>query len=357
MKKRNLIIANTYFQLITAINLALNNLSKDINDIVVTDCSIGMDEKIDLIKKNNLFENVYFFESRKLINDKKVKKYLNYLFNRKKILNNRINNFYDEIIFYNLDILCYSLIDELYKNNKRLICSRYDEGFSTYTIDRKNNKINDILRFLLFKKNINKSIKKIYLYHPELLCYKTNYKIKKIPNIDKKNLQLKESLNSIFNYKEYNFKQKYIFFEESFFCDNKGIEDYDLIMNIVEIVGKENLIIKLHPRNRVDRFSEQGIKVWESTGIPWEIYQMNEDYSNKIFMTISSGSILASKLYFNENIESYFLFNCTKKMSDMVTCNFYKYLDLMKQNNIFDSIKIPKNDKAFYSILEERNNE
>ena len=351
MKKRNLIIANTYFQLITAINLALNNFSKDINDIVVTDCSVGMKDKVKLIKKSGLFDNVYYYESKKIINDHKVKKYLKYLLNRKSILNGKIKNIYDEIIFYNLDVLCYTLIDELNKNNKKLKCSRYDEGFSTYTIDRKNNKINNILRLILFKKNINKAINKIYLYHPELLCYETSYEIEKIPNINKNNNILKSSLNSIFDYKKFDFTQKYLFFEESFFCDNKGIEDFDLIMNVANIVGKENLIIKLHPRNKEDRFSKLGIKVWDNFGIPWEIYQMNEDYSNKIFLTISSGSILASKLYFNENIKSYFLYNCTEKMSDMVNDNFLKYLEMLKNNFDMNCITIPDSEDEFYKSL------
>jgi len=351
MKKRNMIIVNTYFQLITAINLAMNNFSNDYNDIVITNCSVGTKDKVELIKKSGLFQNVYYIESRELINGNKLKKYLIYLFNRRKIIGNINNNKYDEILFYNFDVLCYALIDELFKYNKSLICSRFDEGFSTYTINHKSNRINNLIRKILFRKNINKSIKKIYLYHPELLCYETNYNIEVIPNIDKNNKLIKETLNSIFNYNQYNITQKYIFFEESFFCDNKGIEDFDLIMNIANIVGKENLIIKLHPRNKVDRFSKHGIKVWESTGIPWEIYQMNEDYRKKVFLTISSGSILASKLYFNENIESYFLYNCTEKMSDMVTTEFYSYLELVKKNMKFDSIIIPKNEEEFYSIL------
>lgn len=352
MKKKNLIIANTYFQLITAVNLALNNFSEDSNDIVVTDCSVGMIDKLELIKKSRLFDNVYYYESKKIIKDNKIKKYLKYLFNRRSILNGKITNVYDEIVFYNLDVLCYALIDELNQNNRKLKCSRYDEGFSTYIIDRKNNIINNILRTILFKKNINKSIKKIYLYHPELLCYETNYKIEKIPNIDKKNNILKSLLNSIFDYKKFDFTQKYVFFEESFFCDEKGIEDYNLIMNIANIVGKENLIIKLHPRNKIDRFSKQGIKVWDSLGIPWEIYQMNEDYSNKVFFTISSGSILASKLYFDENIKSYFLYNCTEKMSDMVNENFLKYLKMLKNNYDMKCVNIPDSEEEFYKSLD-----
>lgn len=353
MKKRNLIIANTYFQLITAINLVLNNFSNDITDLVITDCSVGMKNKATLIKKNKLFNKVIYYESKAINNGNKIKKYLLYLFDRNKIIGNEIQAKYDEILFNNLNVLTYSVIDELYSKNPNIICSIYDEGFSTYTIRRKSNIINDFLRKIMFKKSINKSIKKIYLYHPYLLCYKSNLQTIKINNLDKKNIQMKKILNNIFDYKKPNFDKKIIFFEESFFCDNKSIDDFQLIKDICKVVGKENIIIKLHPRNKIDRFSKLNIDVWKDNNIPWEIYQMNEDYNNKIFMSISSGSMLASKLYFNENIKTYFLFNCTKKMSDVVTKKFYDYLECIRKNLNFDNIYIPKTKAEFLNKMKE----
>lgn len=351
MKKRNLIVVNTYFQLITAVNMVMNNLSNDINDIVITDVSVGMKEKVESLKKSNIFENVYFFQTRELINGNKIKKYLLYLFNRNKILQNKISIKYDCLLFSNLEVFTYCLIDELFSKNKELTCSIYEEGFSTYTIEGKNNKINTLLRFLLFRKNIDKSIRSIYLYHPNLLCYKTNCILEQIPNLDKNNNILKNVLNSVFDYKKEKIKQKFLFFEEPFYCDNAGIDDFTLINDIANVVGKDNLIVKPHPRNKVDRFSKLGIAVWENTGIPWEIYQMNEDYEDKVFLTISSNCILASKLFFNENIKSYLLYNCTNKMSDAVTSNYCEYINLIKNNLNFENMVIPNNKEEFLNNL------
>ena len=354
MKKRNLIVVNTYFQLITVINMTLHNLNNDINDIIITDISVGAEKKVERLKKLNIFNNVYFIKYKQISSESRVKKYITYLFNRDLILKTRLNNVYDELIFYNLDILSYSLIDELFKNNKKLVCSIYDEGIGTYTIYPKNNKINSLLRTILFRPNIDKLIKKIYLYHPNLICYKCNFELNQIPKLDSKNTKFKNILNSVFEYKKVTIPpQKYIFFEEAFFCDNKDIDDYELILKIAEIVGKDNIIVKLHPRNKTNRFNKVGIPTWANSEVPWEVIQMNENYSNKIFLSISSGTILMSKLFFEDQIKSYYLFNCTNNMSDLVNDNFHQYLNKIEKNLSLNNLIIPETKEQFLKLLEE----
>lgn len=357
MKKRNLIIANTYFQLITAINIVINNLKDDLNDIIITDISVGSESKAEKLKNLKIFHNVYYITYKELNSGNKIKKYIKYLFNRKTILHNQFSTFYDDLIFYNLNILTYSLIDELYKYNKNLVCFRYDEGFVTYTINLKNNNFNNIIRVILGKTNINKLIKRVFLYHPKLVCYEHNYQIVSIPILDKKDIKLKNILNNVFDYKKINIPQKYIFLEESFFCDNQDINDYDLILKIANIVGKDNLIIKLHPRNKVNRFKDIGIHTWGENNIPWEVIQMNEDFHDKIILTISSNSLLASKLYFNEDIKSYYLFKCTNKVPKLVTNSYLDYLNKIKNTIGLDNIMIPNSEDELMNYLKKRKGE
>lgn len=350
--KRNLFIVNTYFQLITAINLSLNNLKNNTNDIILTDLSVDMDVKIDKIRNTGIFNKVYFLNCKKILNQNKLKKLLYYFQNNP--FSQNYTDKYDELIFYNFDLITFSVIDQLIKKNKDLKCSKFDEGFDTYTVAPCNiNIIKKIIRLISCKKNLDNVISKLYIYYPELLCYETDLVIEQIPNLDKDNHILRNNLNLIFDYKKMNIKQKYVFFEESFLCDNKGVEDLDLIKNIVDIVNKDNIIIKLHPRNGVNRFKELGVDTIQNIGIPWEIMQMNEDFSDKIFLTISSGSVLASKLYFHENIKTYLLYNCTQKLSPAVTDNYKKYIDKLNEKSNSNKIIIPRNQKDFLKDLKE----
>lgn len=57
---------------------------------------------------------------------------------------------------------------------------------------------------------------------------------------------------------------------------------------------------------------------------------MNNDFSDKVFLTIASGSVLSPRIIFGENVPTYMLFNCTKNRSHIVTDEFYRYLELFK---------------------------
>ncbi len=362
--KKNIFIVNTYFQLITAGNLSLNFFKNEINDVILTDMSIGMENKIENLRKTNVFNKIYYIRCKDILNSTGIKKYNYYFFdryfNRKRILKTSFEK-YDELLFFNVDMLTGCVLDELLKKNKKLVCSKYDEGFDTYTNSliqdckkyKVSNIINKILCLICGKKNTTSMISKLYLYHPELLCYETDWKIEKIPDLDKNNIDLKNTLNLVFNYKPQTIKQKYIFFEESFFCDNKGINDFPLINDIVNVVGKNNIIVKLHPRNSINRFEKLGVEVLKDIGVPWEIIQMNEDYTDKVFVTISSGSILASKLYFNEDIKTFLLYNCTEKKSDVLSPNFYKYLKKIDKTIGLGKIIIPNSKDELLNMLKE----
>ena len=122
-------------------------------------------------------------------------------------------------------------------------------------------------------------------------------------------------------------------------------------MKIADIVGKENLLVKLHPRNKVDRFSKYGITTNKTIGMPWEVIQMNNNFSDKVFLTIASGSVLASKLYFGDNIKTYLLFNCTNKMSNMVGEEYFAYLKKVQEKFGIDDFYIPNNKIEFLNTL------
>ena len=343
--ERIIIIVHTYFQLIVAVNLKMTQFINDKVDIIVSNHSVDSLKIYNNLKNMNLFNDVFYYTSPEKIKGDLISKFVNIykmLFS-KNDLKEKVNLKDNKFFFYNITQETYQLYDYFRKKNENIKICRFEEGFISYL--HFNNMVSK--KYLFIRKLLNRKIffdtDYTYIFYPELLLYNTNSKIMKISPINKKNKELVKNLNSIFDYKEVvdEYKPKYIFFEESFFCDGFEIDDLKLVLNIADVVGKENLLVKLHPRNKIDRFKEYGIQTNKTIGIPWEIIQMNNDFSNKVFLTISSGSVLASKLYFNEEIKTYLLFNCTDKMSNAVTKEYHKYLSnknellelLRKRNN------------------------
>ena len=360
--KRVLFLTNTYFQIIVSIQLAMTKYSGSEVDIIISDHSSNYQKISDNLKKTKLFKNVYITKSRSYIHNNNLKNKIIRNFHSliipEKVLDGLIDikdGYYDEFLFYNIDAYSYLLFDVLHAQNNQISFKRFEEGFVTYLHDDNISTQASLIRKLFLKKNYIKMINTLFVFDKSLVLYDSKMNLEEIEKIDKSDIKLKEIINNTFDYNNIkdNYSQKYIFFEESFFCDNKGIDDLPLIMRIAKIVGKENLLVKLHPRNRVDRFAEYGIETNKTIGIPWEVIQMNNDFSDKVFLTISSGSVLASRLYFNDNIKTYLLFNCTDNMSDMVTEEYHEYLDRVNKKFGLDSFIIPKNVDELEELLRE----
>lgn len=356
MKKNNiLIIVNTYFQLIVAISLKLNILKEENVDILLSDRSYNAKKIFYQLKRQNLFRNCYYADIN-FVSDKKKNyftKMLRVIYPNMILKHVNIKQYeYDYLFFYNKDILTISILNKIYKVNKDIKVCRYEEGFGSYLEDTNlgTEKLFNVISTLTHKPTINKLTINYYCYNPDLMLLNKKFIFKELPKITREDSNFVNIANNIFEYniESYNvYKRKYIFFEESFFCEGKDIDDLNLVLEIAKIVGKENLIVKLHPRNKIDRFKKYGIITNETVGIPWEIIQMNNDFSKNVFLTISSGSVLASRLYFNDKIKTYLLFNCTNKMSDMVTNNYFKYLDNVNKKFGLDNFVIPQNMEDF----------
>lgn len=56
-----------------------------------------------------------------------------------------------------------------------------------------------------------------------------------------------------------------------------GVNDVELIEALADKVGKQNMMVKIHPRNPVNRFEKLGYKTNHNTAIPWEVIVMNTD--------------------------------------------------------------------------------
>ena len=167
--------------------------------------------------------------------------------------------------------------------------------------------------------NLEKCIQGIYLYHPELYLYQPqNIPLHSIPLLSKQDENLRNILNRVFDYHtdERYSKARYIFFEESFSVDNEQVGDLDLVRFLAETLNKNEMLIKRHPRSIGNPYQVYGLQEGLSS-IPWELIQMNEDISNKVLLTISSGSVLSSALYFGEPVQTYILYKCLSLVSPM----------------------------------------
>ena len=68
------------------------------------------------------------------------------------------------------------------------------------------------------------------------------------------------------------------------------IGDVALMDRVAELVGKENIFVKIHPRNRENRFEQAGYATNRDTAMPWELIVLNSSFERTLFMTVGSSA-------------------------------------------------------------------
>lgn len=205
------------------------------------------------------------------------------------------------------DILLYYY---LIKRGNPLKLNFYEEAQTTYLRDwGKRMRDSGISHQKYGNKSILKSEASVYLYKPELY-FGTGYadSLVRIPGIECDE-ETKNLFFSIFEQQEIP-KEKYIFFEENYISENNMVMDIDCLDELAKYVGKDNIIVKAHPRSHVkfDRFTPRGYKLMPQSKFPMEMLLFSDDIDQKIFVTISSGSGVSGSVMFKKTIPSINLF-------------------------------------------------
>ncbi len=229
--------------------------------------------------------------------------------------------YFTDYLYNNTDMFQRLLYASLYETNPLIRCARYEEGYSIYLSDDDgyySHSIERVSRALHYPSPV-KDIKNYYVFHPELFQMEVGVPIIKIPCISRLSDRLRRTLSEVYDVRGSEaIRERFIFMETIDYAAEKSSEDVDMVNEIADLVGKENILIKMHPRNPVDRFTPLGYKVYGKSSVPWEVLQMNNDFSDKVFVTVNSSSVLSSALYFDDAITTVFLYKCMKKKPKIV---------------------------------------
>lgn len=359
---KTLFLINTHFQLITSLQIIEKSSIMDV-DFIITDNLLGYKMIAARLESLYFVNSVFTAETKDFVIPKnkkqKFKGILNVLIGKKavrKFLNNFDGKEYSTFYFHNLDFFTYLLYDFVKNQSPRVIANRFEEGFSiylTFVCRKKSEALCDSVAGILNRFSVKKDIKNVYLYHPELLTYDLKYDIVKITLLSKSDYKFIEMINYVFDYNgNESIEADSIIFEECFFADSGFMNDVPLFCKVAEMIGNEKVLIKLHPRNKKDRFSELGLKIMKNSSVPWEVVQINNDYRNKTFITITSGSVLASMLYFGESIKTIFLYKLVENGFKLKE-HYEEYLYKLMNSGCFE-VYVPESFSELETLLGDR---
>lgn len=306
-----LFFCRTPYNVFTATQIALQMHKQDTVDIMLFNSFPNFEKVKENLEKIELFNKIYICNRKKIYQSKKniIRKLLGKFFIYKKGIEMTIKYPFKETydIFYT-SIIGDFIENRLIKKNKRKakkqhiqpVTYLFEEGIGSYMKFIGNfysqpttffKKIKGKLRDIKIHKI---KVSKFFVFSPELLEWDPPFPIVQIEKISKNDEKFIKIVNTIFNYNDIkdHYDKKILFFEECYFSDGVAINDMDVIDDLINIVGKENIFIKIHPRNKFNRFKEIGIQTNENTEVPWEVIALNINLEDKILITITSGAVL-----------------------------------------------------------------
>ncbi len=342
--KRILMIANTYYQLIIAVRLSSTLFCSDSVDIILSNHSNGMKEIVENVKESGVFNCVVFVETKGNVENRNIiermKDFIEISFCRKnrycQYLKDIDNKIYDELISFNQQIDLYGIYSYLSYFNCQIVVSQFEEGIISYSkryANSKGRKCIDLIRRLQHKRSLKSVFKNFYCFYPQL--YDGELYAVQVPAI-KIDSECSGALRKIFSVipEKLNYHQKYIFFSTTFdFEGGAPIGELELALSIANLVGIDNMLVKIHPRDTRNIYKKHGFTVDENSNIPWEVIQLSMDFSDKVFLTTTSNSVLAGSFMSEKKVRTCFLYKLCKIKDNKIATRVSNNIDELASNN------------------------
>lgn len=358
-----LFVCSSNYQLLNAI-MVINQYGIEADILIIRE-SIWIDCNLEVLKENGIVRNVYRWTVLlEMLGDEKIKnpvdkikiqalKIYTYM-NKWKIwdtLPNK-NKKYKIINIAYIDSI--SLWIYYYFKLGGAVLSLFEDGTYSYRcLEVKKSIFRRVAERILYGgKGIDESIK-MYVKHPEKVeqgkhCIKLLDIQEKVNEsmLDKILLPLYKSSRDVIN----EFNRKVIFFDQNMELSEIKKAQKSIARKAVEMFGKDNTIVKLHPSSR-DVYYGEGIQTF-CEKLPFELVLSSQSMDNKILISIFSTACMSPKLDFNQ--EPYVIF--TYKLYGDMFCLNKLYLDQIKQlsscYNAKGRIFVPENMVEYTQILE-----
>lgn len=325
---RQLFVCNSVYQIFVVLWIKYVYYQEERSDLVISDHMNGARTLVDSIKKVGAFDQVYYVESNafakhKIALHRKQRIIMSMFPNRALKSFVKLDEKYSELYVANVDYFSQLLFDALAHRDSKLKFIIYEDGLFTYSRlyeeDYKStyipvkSLIKKMIHSVVYrKKTIYGNVTKLMVFNPENMAWIPEFHVEQLKKIDSYDDTFRKICNQVFSYDKSTdvYDRKYIFLEESFFAEGAQIDDLEVIEKLAERVGRDEIMVKIHPRNPHNRFSELGYKTNQDTSIPWELILMNVDMSDKVLITISSSSILNPILVLGQGVKAYSIYEC-----------------------------------------------
>lgn len=311
---RILFVCETVFQLINILNIKYHiypDVKADIGLVSTTDFT----RYIEPLKNSGLFENVYVSEYRVQIDMEKFKESAP---NRTLLKNpdsykyafpltEKYTDYFMSVSASPFQKLTY------YQIVKEGITPRvhiFEDGSDTYITNIRSTLCGDMFDHSVYKiqQQLLNNINELLFYEPVLYSGGDSFTLSILPKISEDDTEFTELLYSVFGRCDMP-KEKYIYFNECFSTDKIPTNDIQLLDIIGDVVGRNNVTVKLHPRaERGEQlYMLHGYNIFAESNVPWEMFVLSAQMKNKVLVSVSSNTLINPYIVFNKPVYAIYL--------------------------------------------------
>lgn len=260
---------------------------------------------------------------------------------------------YDEVLFYNLNIPVYHVADSAERGSEKTLFSGMEEGVLSY--DKmaygKAPLYLDYFRSLTGHRRILGEIRRFYCFHPSLFePFREEVRPVAIPAIRTDSSEFRDILCKAFAYVPKPVGHPLVYFASSSDIDDCGYGETAFVLRLAERVGRENLLVKMHPRDSRSVYRDAGLAVMDRSDVPWEVAQLCGDADQIVCATATSGAFLNAAALLGKSPRGVFCVPAAERAGENLMARLgciESTLNGLHDRGVCREISIKKWDEAF----------
>lgn len=360
MKKNVIFFIDTVYQLISAFNLKQSVFVDDHVTIVMSKDTPSFAQLFAQKKLCECFDTVLYAEWPEVEKRYKIKSpFLLTSRRSEKILSEVYGctiHRHDICFIANRVPIVFMFLNVLKKKNKNLKMYEFDEGVDSYIHDRPRSPAGRIAKVVdrLFYFAPKGMYDNCYLHAPEFYTADTFSDVLPIPIMLTEQTTCLNKFNEVFDYSpdDNTFPQKYVFLEEADDNISDKPQYRKLVNDMIALVGRENIIVKRHPRN-TSTFGIPDVEVLKTIA-PWELFVANGALKDKIMISLASSTSYTSVIFSRYQLKSVVLHDVANGLQNASMGSYGLRVNAFGQK-ISERDKrfvIPKNKQELISALD-----
>lgn len=300
---RLLFLCNTLYQVIVA-SCIRDMYPNDTAELILSDHSVANERIAARFTSNGkIFSKVYYVETKYLYDhDESLSRFkrLKSIRNSESVIKTvGYDQHFDMFFCANSDPFSRRVANYVLRFNRQAVINWFEDGITAYNFDKKyfadsTDGIRRILKAIAGVRSVTDCISNYFVFLPQNMEWIPPAELKRITPMK---AEMAAALGEIFNFADCcdRYSEKYIFFEDGAMDWSTGA-DVALVKQIAEIVGKENVFVKRHPRDPENRFEPLGVRTSRDSSIPWEIIASSIDIEDKVLITMYSQCVVTPEI-------------------------------------------------------------